>query len=246
LGTETCAGPVEITRFTAELTFTLVPAAGLSLITLPDATVLLDAVATVPTTKPAPLIAVEAAACVSPTTFGTATLAGPVETTRFTAEPTFTLVPAVGLSLITLPFATVLLAALVTVPTTKPAPVMAVEAAACVSPTTFGTTAVAGPLETTRLTAEPIFTPVPATGDSLMTSPDATAPLDAVVTVPNSKPTPVMAVVATACVSPTTLGTDTCAGPVEITRFTAEPTFTLVPAVGLSLITLPLATVLLA
>ena len=31
------------------------------------------------------------------------------------------------------------------------------------------------------------------------------------------------AVVAAACMSPTTLGTDTVAGPVETTRFTAEP-----------------------
>ena len=34
-----------------------------------------------------PVIAVPAADCVSPTTFGTATCAGPEDTTRFTAEP---------------------------------------------------------------------------------------------------------------------------------------------------------------
>ena len=56
-------GPPETTRLTAELAFTEVPATGLSLITLPAVTVL-DAVVTVPTTRPAPVMAVVAAACV--------------------------------------------------------------------------------------------------------------------------------------------------------------------------------------
>src|SRR5580693_2359970 len=72
-----CGGPEETTRSTAEPTFTNVPAVGLSLITLPAATVLLDCVVTVPTVRPAPVIAVVAAACVNPTTFGTANCAGP-------------------------------------------------------------------------------------------------------------------------------------------------------------------------
>ena len=53
------------------------------------------------------MIALVAAACVRPTTFGTVTGAGPVLTVRFTAEPAVTLVPATGLSLITLPEGTV-------------------------------------------------------------------------------------------------------------------------------------------
>jgi hypothetical protein len=195
--------------FTAEPMFTLFPAVGLSLMTLPEATVLLDAVVTVPSTKPAPVMAVLAPACVSPTTLGTDTFAGPLETTMFTAEPTFTLVPAVGLSLMTLPEATVLLEAVVTVPSTNPAPVMAVVAAAWVSPTTFGTDTCPGPLETTMFTAEPTFTLFPAVGLSLITLPAATVLLEAVVTVPSTKPAPVMAVVAAACVSPTTFGTAT-------------------------------------
>ena len=98
----------------------------------------LEDVVTVPTTRPAPVIAVSAAACVRPTTFGTATGAGPVETTRSTAVPAATLAPASGLWLITLPAGTVPLEDVVTVPTTRPAPVIAVSAAACVRPTTFG------------------------------------------------------------------------------------------------------------
>jgi len=39
--------------------------------TSPEGMVLLDVVVTVPTTSPAPVMALEAAACVSPTTFGT-------------------------------------------------------------------------------------------------------------------------------------------------------------------------------
>jgi hypothetical protein len=69
------------------------------------------------------------------------TLAGgtPLETTRLTADPGLTSVAATGLSLITLPNATVLLKAAVTVPTTRPALVIAVVAPACDKFTTFGT-----------------------------------------------------------------------------------------------------------
>jgi hypothetical protein len=125
------------------------------------------------------------------------------------------------------------LGAVVTVPTTNPALVIDVVAAACVSPTTFGTLTGAGPLDTTKFTADPAATLVPATGLSLITSPDGTVLLDAVVTVPSTKPAPVIAVVATACVSPTTFGTLTFAGPVDTTMFTADPAATLVPATGL-------------
>jgi hypothetical protein len=65
--------------------------------------------------------------------------AGPVETIKFTADPAATWLPATGVELITLPVGTVLLAAVATVPSTKPALTIAVVAAACVNPTTFGT-----------------------------------------------------------------------------------------------------------
>jgi hypothetical protein len=48
---------------------------------------LLDAVVMVPTTRPAAVIAVCAFACVMPTTIGTETEAGPLETTKLTADP---------------------------------------------------------------------------------------------------------------------------------------------------------------
>jgi hypothetical protein len=84
-------------------------------------------------------MAAVAAAWVSPTTLGTATCAGPEETTRLTADPALTCAPAAGFSLITLPEATVLLDWGVTVPSIKPAFVSVVVAAACVWPTTLGT-----------------------------------------------------------------------------------------------------------
>src|SRR5437016_12761481 len=106
-------------------------------------------------------MALAAAACVWPTTFGTATGVGagaPLETTRLTAEPFATLVPAAGLWLITLPEATVLLDCCVTAPLVRPALVMALAAAACVWPTTFGTATGAGagaPHATPKLACEP-------------------------------------------------------------------------------------------
>jgi hypothetical protein len=135
----TLAGPVETTKLTAEPDATLVPAIGLSLITLPEGTVGLLALLIEPTVRPVPVIALAAAACVKPTTLGTDTGAGPELTVRFTAEPLATLVPAIGLSLITLPEGTVGLLAALIAPTLRPAPVMALDAAACVKPTTFGT-----------------------------------------------------------------------------------------------------------
>ena len=63
----------------------------------------------------------------------------PEETTRFTALPEATLAAAAGFWLITWPAGTVALLWVVTVPTVRLAPVIAVEAAAWVMPTTFGT-----------------------------------------------------------------------------------------------------------
>src|SRR5207253_2701783 len=141
------APPVDTTRSTAEPLADWAPAAGFWPITLPEGTVVLDCIVTVPTVRPAPVMALVAAACVWPTTFGTGTGAGggaPLETTRLTATPLATLVPAAGLWLITLPGATVVLDCIVTAPTVRPALVMALVAAACIWPTTFGTSTVGG------------------------------------------------------------------------------------------------------
>src|SRR5208282_4682229 len=123
-----------------------------------------------------------------------------------------TLVPAAGFSLMTLPTAMLALAACVTAPTVRPAPVIAVVAAAWLAPTTLGTATGGGPEETTRVTAEPFVTRVPAAGLSLMTFPAATLALDACVTAPAVSPAPAIALLAACCASPTTLGTATGAG----------------------------------
>src|SRR6185436_13004269 len=97
------------------------PAPGFSLMTEPAGTVVLAAVLTVPTVRPALPSAVVAAAWVWFTTFGTATDDGPDDTTRATALPGATSVPAAGFSLMTEPAGTVVLAAVLTVPTVRPA-----------------------------------------------------------------------------------------------------------------------------
>ena len=193
---------------------------------------MLDAVVTVPSVRPAPVIAVVAAACVWPTTFGVATCGRPVETTSATALPVATCVPAAGFWLITDPAGTVVLDAVVTVPSVRPALVIADVAAACVWPTTFGVATCGRPVETTSATALPVATCVPAAGFWLITDPAGTVVLDAVVTVPSVRPALVIAVVAAACVWPTTFGVATCGKPVETTSATALPVATCVPAAG--------------
>src|SRR4026209_2363763 len=84
-------------------------------------------------------MAVVAALCVRPTTLGTATCGRPDDMTSATALPTLTCVPLAGDLLVTDPGGAVVLVAVVTVPTVRPAPVMAVVAALCVRPTTLGT-----------------------------------------------------------------------------------------------------------
>src|SRR5712691_7235059 len=213
--------------------------------TIPDGTVVLGAVVTVPSVRLAFVIAVVAAACVRPTTFGVATCGGPDDTTSATALPVTTCVPATGFWLITAPDGTVVLDAVVTVPSAKVAFAIAVVAAACVRPTTSGVATCGGPDETTSATALPVTTCVPATGFWLITAPDGTVVLDAVVTVPSASVAFAIAVVAAACVRPTTSGVATCGGPDETTSATALPVTTCVPATGFWLITAPDGTVVL-
>ena len=232
-GVVTCGTPDETTSDTALPVATCVPAAGSWLITVPAGTVVLGALVIAPTVRPAVVITVIAAGWVRPTTFGAGTCGRPLETTSDTALLIATCVPAAGVWLITDPAGTVVLDAVVTVPSVSPAPVIAVVAAACVWPTTFGVATCGRPLETTSATAVPVATCVPAVGTWLMTDPDGTVVLDAVVTVPSVRPAPVIADVAAACVWPTTFGVATCGRPVDTTIAIALPTATCVPAAGL-------------
>src|SRR5437868_1168708 len=132
--------------------------------TSPAATVALDEVVIVPTISPESVIAVVAAACVKPTTFGTATFSGPDDTTSATTVPLATCVPAAGVWLMTDPEGTVVLDAGVNAPILRPAPEIALLAAVCVRPTTFGTATCGGPDDTTSETALLLATCVAAAG----------------------------------------------------------------------------------
>src|SRR6476646_9001039 len=99
-----------------------------------------------------------AALCVRPTTLGTATCGRPEETTSATALPVLTGVPALGVWLMTEPAGTVVLVAVVTVPSVSDAPVMVDVAALCVRPTTLGTATCGRPEETTSVTAPHVLT----------------------------------------------------------------------------------------
>src|SRR4029078_8647399 len=157
---------------------TRVPAAGVSLMIEPAGTVVLEAVESPsPRLSPAPMIAVLAAVCVRPTTFGTATFGRPDETTSDTALPTLTCVPLTGDGLMTDSAGTVVLVAVVTVPTTRPAFVIAVVAAVCVRPATPRTATRGQPSGNKRATALPTLTCVPLSGDWLITDPAGTAVL---------------------------------------------------------------------
>src|SRR4051794_38539835 len=113
-------------------------------------------------------MALVAAACVVLTTFGTTTTGGPDETTSATVLPLATCAPAAGFWLMTAPAATVVLVAVVTAPSVRPAPAIALDAAACVSPTTFGTATGAGAPPSGRLTSEATDgTPLPFTMNSM-------------------------------------------------------------------------------
>src|SRR5712671_5840624 len=100
---------------------------------------MLEAVVIAPTVRPAEVIVLDAAACVRFATSGTATCGRPEETVNATALLTSTSAPAAGDWLITEPGGTVMLDAVVIAPTVRPAIVMALDAAACVRPTTLGT-----------------------------------------------------------------------------------------------------------
>src|SRR3954471_9128876 len=200
--------------------------------TLPAGTVMLEAVVMVPTTRCAVVMAAVADTCVKPMNAGALPCGRPDETVSAIALPTTTSALAVGFWLMTLPAGTVMLEAVVIVPTTSCALVIAVVAAACVNPTTPGALTCGRPDETVSATALPTTTSAPAAGLWLMTLPDGTVMLVAVVMVPTTSCAVVSAVVAAAWVRPTTPGALTCGRPDETVSATALPTTTSAFAAG--------------
>src|SRR6478672_11521077 len=96
------------------------------------------------------------------------------------------------------PAGTVVLDDCVIAPTARFALVIAVVAAACVRPTTFGTVTCGGPDDMTSATALPVATDVPLTGDWLITDPAGAVVLDAVATVPATRFAPAIVLLAAA------------------------------------------------
>src|SRR5260221_386882 len=141
------------------------------------------------------------------------------------------------------PDGTVVLDAVVMAPIVKPAAVIAVVAAACVRLTTPGTATSGGPGTTSTAATLPRTLCGPATPLRMLTPPDGTVVLDAVVMAPIVKPAEVIAVVAAACVRLTTSGTVT-GGRAGTTSTAAKfqrmlvgavtPSRTLVPAFAIS------------
>src|SRR2546426_1822831 len=135
--------PCESTNATALPGVTFEKAAGVVLMTLPSATVVLLSLVVPPAVRPEPVSTAVAAACDRPATFGTAMRGGPDETCNDTALPGATPLPPIGSCAMTWPAGT-LLVTTCTGPTVRPAVVIAVSAAARNRPTTLGTTATFG------------------------------------------------------------------------------------------------------
>src|ERR1051326_7200257 len=180
------------------------PPDGVWLMMRPAATAALGPVVTA-TGKPAPVNVAVPAACVCPTTFGTVTGGGPLETTRFIAVPTSTVSPSSGSWLITMPAGTVVLVCCVIVPTTSPFSGMMLSAVPGVTELPSGTptsTGVIVPSEIVRSTGEFAGSEVPSSGFTNITVPMWNCVLLALVTVPTRRPAWRIAVVAAACVRP--------------------------------------------
>src|SRR5438105_229550 len=208
------AVPRETTIATALPPAASVPPVGVWLMTVPAANVVLAALVTV-TVKPAPVSDAVAAACVCPTTFGTATGGRPLDTTKFIAVPTSTVSPSAGFWLMTMPAGTVVLDCCVTTPTTIPAPRMRFCAVSLTATSPDGAPTMSGvivPSEITRSTGAFAVNVVPSRGLTAITVPILNTVLLACVTVPTTSPACRIAVVAAACVSPRTAGTAGCAG----------------------------------
>src|SRR3954451_25215734 len=128
------------------------------------------------------------------------------------------------------PDATVRLGDVDTAPTARPDAVIALFAAGWVSAVKSGTATYGSPDDTTRETALPTKTSVPAEGGWVMSELDGTGILESVLIAPLVRQALVSMLDAIACVGLVTLGTPTCGRPDEITRAPALPTMTSAPA----------------
>ena len=141
-GTVTGGLPLETTRFIAVPTSTVRPSAGFWLITTPAGTVVLLCCVITPMVIPCSRMMLSAVCGVFTSPSGTPTSNGvivPSEITRSTREPAGSVKPERGSVETTRPIGIVGLLTVVTLPGSRPAFRIAVFAAACVRPMTFGT-----------------------------------------------------------------------------------------------------------
>src|SRR5436309_467364 len=137
-GTVTCCGPDDTTMSTVEPLFTVCPAGGDWPMTSPAGAGSACGV-TVPTFRPASVIADLAASSVKPPRLGTSTCFGALPTVIVTVLPFSRSVPATGLCSITIPTSLGLLVTRGTEFTRKPASIRSLRAASSRDPTTPGT-----------------------------------------------------------------------------------------------------------
>ena len=213
VGTETVVGAVPMVIVTGEPGAALVFPVGVWPITLPTSLCVGVDWLRCWTAKPARVRSSVAWVWLSPTTLGTFFWGCPEDTNSVTAVPRGTDRAVPGLVPVTWPCANRLELCDTTLPTLSPALRSTLVAWASVSPCTDGTDALPWPLDTVRVTVEPLSALVPAAGDSATTMPRARRLGTETVATWNLACSTVVR--ATLICSPVTLGTSTCLGRVR-------------------------------
>src|SRR5690348_2718227 len=173
------------------------------------------------TVKPRSVRAFSASLDARPTTLGTCTMTGPLETTSLTASPRCS-VPWSGDCETTCPDGTVSLLTSGARSTTSPAFVTAADAASNEVPVTVGTSIGWRPLETTTATLEPRLTEVPGAGSCETTAPAGTVSLQAREVSPSRSVNGDSAAPRSPSLVPTSWGTAYRSLPLDTTRRTVD------------------------
>src|SRR5664280_531785 len=175
-------------------------------------------------------IAVAGCSC-WPMTLGTATISGPLDTSRVTRSP-WNRVPVGGDWLITDPLGTVALKSRLVLSTLRLAWVSAATACATGWPVQSAIRIGWRPLLITRSTGVARLSEVSAGGDVVMTWPAGTVSLNPWLTAPTLSREAINRCSASACVRPMSWGTAYRSGPCDTVRVTVVPRLTSRPAGG--------------
>ena len=192
------------------------------------------------TVKPARSMVATASSVATPRTSGTVSASA---TRSDTALPLEAVVPAAGVDPSTAPGSASGSKMRCRGPTVNPATTNLFSASSADLPATSGTFSGAGPAESTRMTAPPTGSGVPATGVVRKTLPAGTASSNAgEVPTTAARSAATRAAFAASVVVPAGIF-GTCGRPLDTSRSTSEPRSTLVPGVGSELATTPRGTV---